>query len=151
VHVWRIARAVYDPLDGEGARRAGGRWNSAGLPAVYTAGTQSLAILEALIHLDPELLPRDYTLYRVEIPDDIQITTVETARLPPDWREPGHAACKTIGDLWLRAGATAVLRVPAAPLHDGDEYGYVINPRHGERERIVVKQREPFRFDLRLV
>lgn len=149
MHVWRIARAAYDPLDGEGARRAGGRWNSAGLPAVYTAGTQSLAILEALIHLDPELLPRDYMLYRIEIPNDVLITTVEADQLPPDWREPGHAACKTIGDQWLRAGETTVLRVPAAPLHDGDEHGYVINPRLGER--IVVKQREPFRFDLRLV
>ena len=151
MYVWRIARAVYAPLDGEGARRAGGRWNSAGQPAVYAGGTQALAILETLIHLDPDLLPRDYTLFRIEIPDDVAMTIVEGTALPSDWRKPGHTACKAIGDQWLQTEETAVLRVPAAPLHDGDEYGYVINPRHRECDRIIVVQREPFSFDLRLV
>ena len=33
---------------GEGSRKFGGRWNSIGTPIVYTAGTQSLAILEVV-------------------------------------------------------------------------------------------------------
>jgi len=72
VYVWRITRQLYDPLDGEGARRVGGRWNSAGRPVVYTAGSQSLAILEALIHLETDLLPRDYMLIACTSPTSCQ-------------------------------------------------------------------------------
>lgn len=149
--IWRIARGIYQPLDGEGARRVGGRWNSPGMPAVYTAGSQALAVLEALIHVDPDLLPRDYLIFRLEVPNDVPMTIIDPATLPPEWREPNHTACTTRGDAWLQEGATALLRVPAAPLHDGDEYGYVINPRHMESRRIRVAQAEPFAFDLRLV
>jgi RES domain-containing protein len=46
--VYRIARAAYSALDGEGARRSGGRWNSPGTPVVYTAGSRALAVLEVL-------------------------------------------------------------------------------------------------------
>jgi RES domain-containing protein len=149
--VWRIAGAIYDPLDGEGARRAGGRWNNVGHPLVYTAGTQALAILETLVHVDPDLLPRDYALYQIEIPDQVGIESVSHTELPDDWRIPGHPACRDIGDTWYREGRTAVLQVPAAPLHDGDEHGYVINPTHRDKRLISVVRSEPFAFDLRLI
>jgi RES domain-containing protein len=151
MHLWRIARQAFDALDGEGARRVGGRWNSPGRAAVYAAGTQSLAILETLIHLDPDVLPNDYVLYRLTVPDTIDIATIATDVLPPDWREPGHAACRTLGDAWLSAGETALLRVPPAPLHESDEYGYVINPQHPDAARLTIVSAEPFAFDLRLI
>ena len=54
ISAWRIvkrkrARAA---VTGEGARLYGGRWNSAGASIVYTAGSQSLAALEIVVHLD---------------------------------------------------------------------------------------------------
>ncbi|WBQ19471.1 RES domain-containing protein [Sphingobium yanoikuyae] len=39
-------------LAGEGARFSGGRWNLVERPTVYTEAVLSLAVLEALIHLD---------------------------------------------------------------------------------------------------
>ena len=62
--VYRLCKAVYSALDGEGARLWGGRWNSAGRPMVYAAASPSLAVLEVLVHLDlpAELLPDDLRL-----------------------------------------------------------------------------------------
>ena len=54
ITAWRIVRARFadSAFDGEGARRYGGRWNSRGTRMVYTAGSQALAALEMLVHLD---------------------------------------------------------------------------------------------------
>ena len=55
-------------LSGEGARRAGGRWNEAGTPALYTATTISLALLECLVHVGAAgNLPKGYTVNVLEL------------------------------------------------------------------------------------
>src|SRR5882724_11221307 len=62
---YRLTRRRYEVLDGEGARRVGGRWNSPGRAAIYAAEEPSLTVLETLVHLDltPELLPDDYVIF----------------------------------------------------------------------------------------
>jgi RES domain-containing protein len=55
--VFRVCRAVNARLDGEGARLAGGRWNSPGLAVVYMAESVSLAVLENLGHMQPRTFP----------------------------------------------------------------------------------------------
>ena len=50
--VFRVCRSIYARLDGEGARRVGGRWNSIGHPVVYMAESIALAVLENLVHND---------------------------------------------------------------------------------------------------
>ncbi|MBC8006624.1 MAG: RES domain-containing protein, partial [Prolixibacteraceae bacterium] len=42
------ARYAGTAFSGEGARLYGGRWNRKGVPMVYTAGSQSLAMLKCL-------------------------------------------------------------------------------------------------------
>ena len=59
--VWRLASGRYPALDGEGARRAGGRWNSAGQAVVYTSESLALCLAESLVHLSRDL-PRGTTL-----------------------------------------------------------------------------------------
>lgn len=53
IRSWRLVQADYaaHAFDGEGARLYGGRWNSPGQCAVYTAGSLALAALEVLVHL----------------------------------------------------------------------------------------------------
>ena len=72
IQAWRAGRAAYADLAGEGARRHGGRWNSPGLPMVYLAEHPALAVLAVRVHLDlpPDLLPDDYVLMRVDLPDE---------------------------------------------------------------------------------
>ena len=47
--VFRVCRSIYARLDGEGARRLGGRWNSPERVVVYMADSISLAVLENLL------------------------------------------------------------------------------------------------------
>ena len=61
VSAWRITKRKHarSAFTGEGARLYGGRWNSPGTAIIYTAESQSLAVLEILVHLDsPELLKK---------------------------------------------------------------------------------------------
>lgn len=150
--VWRLARAVYPALDGEGARRHGGRWNAPGTPVAYTSEHLSLAVLEALVHTDPDLLPDDLTAYRVEVPDDLAapaLAAYDAGTLRGDWRDP--AVSVRLGEAWaaLDGPGGAVLVVPSLVVPQ--ERNVLVNPRHPDAGRVRVASSEPFAFDSRLV
>ncbi|MGQ0714850.1 MAG: RES family NAD+ phosphorylase [Gemmatimonadaceae bacterium] len=147
--VWRLARLAHVKLDGEGARLAGGRWNSRGRPAVYTSSRLSLAALELLVHTEVTLVPADLVACEIDIPDGIEVRSVELAELPHDWRRPGDPACVAIGDEWLDDGRTAVLRVPSAVVPE--EWNYIIDPGHRAAGSIEVVRQRKFSFDARLL
>ncbi|MDX8406248.1 MAG: RES domain-containing protein [Mariprofundus sp.] len=52
ISAWRIVRADYaaSAMNGDGAMRYGGRWNSPGTRLVYLAETRALAALEIIAH-----------------------------------------------------------------------------------------------------
>ena len=147
--VWRLARLAHVKLDGEGARLAGGRWNSRGRAAIYASSRLSLAALELLVHTDVSLVPTDLVACEIDIPDDVQIHTVDVTDLPKEWRNPGHPGCRATGDAWLAEERTAVLRVPSAVVPE--EWNVILNPRHGDAARIAVVRRRKFAFDSRLL
>lgn len=138
MRLWRVARAAFADLSGEGARLYGGRWNSPGRPVVYAAENPALAILEVRVHLDlaPELIPDDYVLIEIE-------TGTASISEGEDPREP-----RALGDAWLGAGETALLKVPSfiAPR----SANVLVNPRHRDAASVVVVGTQPFDFDRRL-
>ncbi|WP_278393939.1 RES family NAD+ phosphorylase [Sphingobium yanoikuyae] len=142
--VYRLCKAAHVALDGEGARLWGGRWNSAGRPMVYAAATPSLAVLEVLVHLDlpAELLPDDLRLLTIEIPDD-----ASSVRADPD--PVDDAACLMAGDAFLDAGdaLTMLVRSVVVP----QEWNALINVRHRDMARVIVRYDEAFRIDPRLL
>lgn len=141
--VYRIARSVYAVLDGEGARRYGGRWNQRGTPAIYASEHISLAVLEVLVHVDPDDLPGDLHVYRIVLPDTID----EVDELPSSWRED-ISLTQEVGERWLERDVLA-FRVPSAIVPQ--EYNAVINPMHEEARRLAVDDLGPFIFDTRLL
>jgi RES domain-containing protein len=150
VRVYRICRAAHRALDGEGARRYGGRWTEPGLVVVYASTTRALAALELLIHLDPSEAPRDLVLLTIDVPDDVTMADVTADELPSGWAEVAeHPACQARGGTWARGGASVGLRVPAAPVPE--EENVVLNPAHPEFSRVAVVAERPFRFDPRLL
>lgn len=147
---YRICRAAFTALDGEGARLYGGRWTRVGRPALYTSSSLSLAALEYLIHVDPADAPSDLVALTIEIPDALAITRIDIAKLPKRWAEEvSPSVCQNLGDKWLLAGATPVLRVPAAPVPE--EFNYLVNPRHTDARRVRTRSQRSFAFDPRLV
>ena len=148
--VWRIARGRYAPLSGEGARIHGARWNSPGVTVVYTAGSLSLAIVELLVHTDPDLIPDDLVAFEIELPDSLPTRAVAAGELPPGWTDPSDfAPCRALGDAWARAADSCALRVPSAIVPE--ESNLLLNPLHPDAPGVRVVSQRPFAFDPRLL
>ncbi|MGH7498106.1 MAG: RES family NAD+ phosphorylase [Gemmatimonadales bacterium] len=149
MRVWRLARAVFAALDGEGARRAGGRWNSPGVSVVYTSSALSLAVLELLVHTDPDLYPADLRVFEIEVPGSLTARVLDVTALPPDWRDvPNHPACRAVGDAWVTPQSHVLLGVPSAIVPE--ELNYLINPAHPDAVLLQVVRVRAFSFDARL-
>ncbi|MCE7510404.1 hypothetical protein MA04_04156 [Alcanivorax balearicus MACL04] len=136
-------------FDGEGARRYGGRWNSRGRPCVYLAGSESLAMLEVMVHLDDYTLLQHYMLLEVPLPE-AAIQALPVDRLPKDWREePAPPSTAEIGDDWLNQADSLALVVPSVVVPR--ERNYLLNPAHPRFAAIIRQAREiPFQPDARL-
>lgn len=65
---YRVVRHPYASLNGEGARRYGGRFNPPGILAVYTSQSIALALLEILVHLDKSEVPADCVVMAIRFP-----------------------------------------------------------------------------------
>jgi RES domain-containing protein len=143
------ARHAASALDGEGARRVGGRWNAPGTPVAYCASSLSLAVLELLAHLDPGEAPDDLVAIRFEIPDGMRSSRLVQADLPLNWRQDaGRDALRALEARWIGAGATGILIVPSVIVPA--ETNVLVNPRHPDAARIKVVHQEPFHLDGRL-
>ena len=140
MRVIRLCTRNYPDIKGVGAFITGGRWNSPGIYMAYTASCGALAILEYMAHLST--LPRDMLLLVIEIPDTLEID--ETNSTPGD-----PLVFRQIGDEWIKARKTAVLRVPSV-LAPGQK-NYLINPKHKLFKAIKIIKTEPFAFDSRLL
>jgi RES domain-containing protein len=147
MRVWRLARPPYLALDGRGAERVGGRWNSPGRPLVYSSSSLPLALVETLVHVDSDLLPDDYVALTIQVPDGLARTTLTLDQLPPTWRND-LTVSRGQGDAWLTAGVTPLLVVPSAVVPT--EVNVLVNPRHAESRHVQVVATVPFRFDPRL-
>lgn len=148
MRVWRLARRKFSRLDGDGARRFGGRWNSKGTPAVYASEHLSLAVLEFLVHVDPDELPDDLLAYEIDVPDDIVVDHLAT--IPPDWDSiESPESCRDAGSDWLLSCTSLALAVPSVVIPR--ERNYMLNPRHPDIDRVRVISSKPFRFDERFM
>lgn len=135
-------------FDGEGARRFGGRWNSVGVPMVYTAATVSLAVLEIIVHIGQESVLPSYSICEVEF-DDSLITKINIKTLPANWKtSPTPSELLAVGDAWISDGTSAVLQVPSVLVET--ESNYLLNPRHKDFEKIRLGQPKPYQLDDRL-
>ena len=69
--VYRLCKQAYiNDLSGHGAEMNGGRWNGKGNPALYTSGSRALAVLEIAVHVPFGLLPTNYYMIAIEVPDE---------------------------------------------------------------------------------
>jgi len=147
--IWRIVhhRHAKTAFSGEGARLYGGRWNSPGTPMIYCAGSQSLAILEMLAHLDSTELLKKYVLFPVEI-EAAFVAHVDRSILPKNWNaDPVPSGVQAIGDSWATARSSVALSVPSALVPD--ESNYLLNPLHPDFIYLKIGKPDAFQFDRR--
>ena len=136
-------------MAGEGARLAGGRWNSPGLPVVYAAFSLSLTTLEVMVHLEEtEVFYQLFSWLGLEIPGEI-IEPLDIIHLPDGWHsDETNADSRALGNQWLRSMRSAVLAVPSV-VTEGEK-NYLLNPRHPDFGKIRVAPAQPFRPVARL-
>jgi RES domain-containing protein len=148
--VYRLCKEAYlNDLSGRGAEINGGRWNNKGLPALYTASSRALAVLEVAVHVPFGIIPTDYYMTAIGMPDDTAIHKLNITDLPTNWnRNPIVKSTQYIGDNFLKANKQLVLQVPSATV-PGD-YNFVINPNHPDFTSLKTMFTEPFEFDSRL-
>ncbi len=150
ITTWRITKAknATTAFDGEGARRAGGRWNSPGVAMIYTSESAALAALEMLVHIGKGGSLPAYVVIPCSFDESI-VKHVDRVALPPGWRAyPAPPELQLIGNTWATTNETAVLRVPSAVIET--EFNYLLNPNHLDFATIAPGLPQPFRFDLRL-
>jgi RES domain-containing protein len=149
MEAYRITQTPFADLAGKGGLYANGRWHSRGRPIVYMSGSRALAVLEALVHTDPEELADDSVLLTVSIPDPLVVQEIGLTELPPNWSRPRHPECVALGDRWLQSAAAAILQVPSALV--SEELNVLLNPLHPDAAQVRISAQRSFRFDARLL
>lgn len=147
--VYRLSKEKYkNDLSGKGAELAGGRWNSKGVAMLYTSESRALCLAEIAVHIPIGMLPKDYFLIEIEIPEN-SIFTISGKQLPSDWHSfPHSSATQDLGDKFIAQNEFLILKVPSAVVK-GD-FNYLINPRNSLVNEAKISRTESFQFDKRL-
>ncbi|WP_426583831.1 RES family NAD+ phosphorylase [Mucilaginibacter sp. R-33] len=148
--VYRLSKQAYiKDLSGRGAELNGGRWNSKGTAVVYTSSSRALAVLEVAVHTPLGLMPSDYFMATIELPDNAEIFKPGTAQLPEKWNSnPLIKATQQIGDSFVKANKYLALQVPSATV--AGDFNYLLNPLHPDFKAVKIINTEFFEFDSRL-
>lgn len=147
--VYRICKRKHSQdLSGKGAELVGGRWNSKGVAVLYTSPGIALCTAEVAVHLPLGIMPDDFVLVMIEIPDT-EVYELQENELPLNWDSfPHQTSTQQIGNAFASLGRYLAIKVPSAAVQG--EYNYIINPRHPEAAKMRVKKVRPYRFDKRL-
>jgi len=150
--VYRISKGKYkDDLSGTGAQQYGGRWNNKGVKMLYTASSIALAMSEVAVHVPYGILPKDYFVISIIIPDSsiksLDVPLLEATHL--NWQQiPYSYETQVIGDNFINEGTSLALKVPSAVV-PGD-YNLILNPNHTDYHKVKVVEVKPFSFDKRI-
>jgi RES domain-containing protein len=150
--LWRIAaetrRYAADDLSGSGAATSPGRWNDDGQPALYTAPTIAMAVLETAAHVDDSGLPLNRFLVRIDVPDSVWAArnVLDVSRLAPSWAAiPAGRASAQAGADWLRGMTAAILEMPSVIVPE--ESAALVNPLHPGAKALSAQVVRPFEYN----
>lgn len=117
---------------------------------LYTASSISLSVLEMLVHVPLNLLPDDFSVLKIEIPDDTSFAALSIKDLPDNWREfPAPISLQEIGNQWIKSKNSLFLVVPSVAVPQ--ENNLLINPLHAEFQKIKILETLSFPLDSRLI
>jgi RES domain-containing protein len=147
--LWRISN--HADLTGLGGELLSGRWHTAadGKRIVYLAEHPAVALVENLASLrgDPTLLPERFQLIKVSTPETLlarELTSRQLSAVDSTTIETSQS----IGDAWLAARSSALLRVPSIP--SPESWNYLLNPLHPDAAGLRIEWARAVRYDHRL-
>ena len=146
---WRISN--YPDITGVGAELSDGRWHTAaeGKRIVYLAEHPAVALIENLANLrgDPHFFQHHFQLLRVSSHSKTlpkELTTKQLATIDPQ----NLSSTQALGDAWLIARTSALLRVPSIP--SPESWNYLLNPLHPDAKKIKLDWAKHIAYDKRL-
>jgi len=145
---YRICNAEFsNDISGTGARLNGSRWNSKGIPLLYTAQYISLAVLEMLVNTNFKDYNIALDLMYINIPAQLPMASIEPKNLKQNWKDDIEYT-RFIGDEFIKQKESIILRVPSAVITE--EYNYLANPQHPDFKKIRISKTKSFWPDERL-
>ncbi|MBC7587780.1 MAG: RES domain-containing protein [Chitinophagaceae bacterium] len=148
ITVYRFAPEIFsNDLSGAGARIYGGRWNSIGIPAIYTSFTISLALVELFIHKRTyeEIVVNQ--LMEITIADTIH-QSIDHHKIKNNWQNDASYS-QYMGSEFLLHKKSLGIKVPSAIIEQ--ESNVVLNPLAPDfNKKVKIKTVKPFLFDGRL-
>lgn len=151
ITAWRITPAKYQDtaFSGEGSKEYGGRFNSVGMPVVYTSESLALATLELLTKVNERRRIAGRVCLPVTFREEFVLVR-DGPDLPDGWDErPYGPVSQQVGDEWVRTEASLVLRVPSVVVPR--EHNYLLNPQHPDFEELEFGEPEPLELDPRII
>lgn len=148
---WRLDHASYAATwdGGEGAYRAGGRWNGKGVRAVYCSVDPATAILEVAVHKGFTALDAvPHILTAATVVDPASVHVVEPSAIPNlNWLRPGipGAGQQAFGDALL--ARHSFILIPSAVSTHSWNLIFVATVAAGA---YVLRSQERFALDTRL-
>lgn len=146
--VYRISNAAFsDDISGTGAKLYGARWNSKGIPALYTSQFISLAVLEMLVNTNFKDYAIALDLMYISFPDNQSIATIDSKNLKNNWKDDFEYT-RYIGDEFFKQKKSLILKIPSAVIHE--EHNYLVNPLHDDFKKVKLVKTKSFWPDERL-
>jgi RES domain-containing protein len=153
ISFWRIAATTpnyhCDDMTRSGAKKTGGRWNSAGIPVIYSSGSIALAVLETFVHLaSAPTLPLNRYLVEIKVPSDLFITAIPLNTQVGWDAEPPGLVSTNARNIWANSNAGVLAKVPSVIVRE--EFNYLVNPAHPEAASIKATAVRKWLYDPRL-
>lgn len=149
--LYRIVHQQYqdDPFSGKGGLYNKSRWVSRGQLVSYAADHLATATLEKLTGVQRADLMTEMVFARAEI-DAKHAAVLPDEDLPDGWDQlPATDTTREVGDAWLEAERSVVLRVPSVVLPHS--YNYVVNASHPNWAALHVVEVTPLLLDNRVL
>jgi len=148
--LYRITREKHaHDLSGKGGILSSARWHDH-IPVVYSSVNSSTAILEVLVHLQPEEIHNDLVIMSIFVPGTASSEELDIAELPVGWDSyPAPVILKRIGNTWLTSKSALLLYIPS--VIDPLAKNVLINPMHPDASMLKIDDVQPFTFDKRLI
>ena len=132
--VYRISNTEFsNDISGTGAKLMGSRWNTRGVPLLYTSQHISLAVLEMLVNTNFKDYSIELDLMYIHIPDQLPFTEIKSGSLKKNWKDDFDFT-QYIGDEFVSQKDVLILKVQSALIQE--EFNYLANPLHTNFKKI---------------
>ncbi|MGS2741426.1 RES family NAD+ phosphorylase [Sinomicrobium sp. M5D2P17] len=133
------------------ASGAANRWNKENEYVIYCAESRALAVLELVVHRNSIMNRATYKLMTITLPDEKKYyEEINPGKLSQNWKSiANYANLQKKGSDWYVKQISLVLKVPSVLVRG--EYNYIINTRHPDFDKVILKDTEDYHWDKRLL